>query len=147
MRSASDQIVEREVRWPPTSSQGASRVSLTLPRSRLAVAPTRIPPRTAVSVRIQNLEWVSEEGDDAGEVLAHLQQGGYIDDIDVLFNHLQQSGRIPWSVAQMRKFFGEQRCFKCAKQGHQKSDCLNPAANPAEFYAIEVEDVPLEHSE
>ena len=65
----------------------------------------------------------------------------------MLFNHLQQSGRIPSSKAQMRKLFDEQRCFKCAKQGHEKSDCRNPATNPAEFHAIEVEDVPLEHSE
>ena len=84
MRSAFEQIVVRDVRWPPTSSQGASRGSLIPPRSRLAVAPTRFPQRTAVPARIQNLEWVTEEGDDAGEVLAHLQQGGYIDDANVV---------------------------------------------------------------
>ena len=72
MRSAFDQIVVRDVRWPPTSSQGASRLLLIPPRSRLAAAPTRIPQRTAVPARIQNLEWLPEEGDDAGEVLAHL---------------------------------------------------------------------------
>ena len=106
-----------------------------------------MPPRTAVPPRIQALEWVPDEGEDAGEVLQHLQQGGFIDDADMLFNHLQQAGRIPWSKAQMRKLFDENRCFKCTKQGHQKSDCRNPAADPKEFHALEVEDQPLAHDE
>ena len=126
--------------------QGSARVS-TFPRSRLLTAPTRMPPRTAVPPRIQALEWVPGEGEDAGEVLQHLQQDGLIDDADMLFNHLQQSGRIPWSKAQMRKLFDENRCFKCTKQGHQKSDCRNPAADPKAFHALEVEDQPLEHDE
>ena len=41
----------------------------------------------------------------------------------------------------------ESVCFKCTKQGHQKSDCRNPAADPKAFYALEVEDQPLEHDE
>jgi len=100
-----------------------------------------------VPPRIQALEWVPADGEDAGEVLHQLQQGGIIDDTDMLFNHLQQSGRIPWSKAQMRKLFDENRCFKCTGQGHQKSDCRNPAANPKEFHALEVEDEPLAHDE
>ena len=146
MRSAFDRFVVQEVRWQPNLSQG-SRVSHIPTRARLVAAPTRVPQRTVVPARIQNLEWVPEDGEDAGMVLAHLQQGGYIDDTEMLFNHLQQSGRIAWSKAQMRKLFDENRCFKCAKQGHQKADCRNPAANPAEFHAIEVEDAPLEHNE
>ena len=126
--------------------QGASRPSQ-FPRSRFLAAPTRIPPRTAVPPRIQALVLVPGEGEDAGEVLQHLQQGGFIDDADMLFNHLQQAGRIAWSKAQMRKLFDENRCFKRTKQGHQKSHCLNPAADPKEFHALEVEDQPLEHDE
>ena len=103
--------------------------------------------RTVVPARIQNLEWVPEDGADAGMVMAHLQEDGYIDDTEILFNHLKQSGRIAWSKAQMRKVFDENRCFKCTKQGHQKSDCRNPAENPTEFHALEVEDTPLDHNE
>ena len=72
-------------------------------RPRIGEAPTRIPSRTVVPPRIQALEWVPADGEDAGEVLQQLQQGGIMDDTDMLFNHLQQSGRIPWSKAQMRK--------------------------------------------